>query len=404
MAQGQAGIPDDIIPPILRDKVGPQAPERLRLLVARAQVPMPPAQLGVALGVLVHDANREIADAAVSSMQDLPRSVMQALSGSALHARILDVYARVLSNDLDVLRALLRNESCSDKTIRWMAKSLRGPILPNIGTNQRRLLRSPKIIEALINNPATPTPTVASTLETAIRNQLELSTIRNAKALAEGFFGKIDDMLNEDKPAEEIELEVEEGLDEKLMEQVLNHQDRSSSTAASTKAEESEEIEAQEQLEEKEEEKAKKKEPEPEEEEEGSSALWKLVSKMNMAQKVRLAMVGDINARKLLIRDVKRSVYMTVLRSPRLTVKEIGNFAKNKSLNEDIIRYIASNRDWTKAYSTKLGLIYNPKCPPNVAMAFVRTVRHNDLMKIARAKDVPAYVARAAKQVLERKQ
>ena len=73
----------------------------------------------------------------------------------------------------------------------------------------------------------------------------------------------------------------------------------------------------------KEEEKPARKPQEPQEEEEGSTALWKLISKMNMAQKVRLAMVGDINARKLLIRDVKRSVYMTVLRSPRLTVKEI---------------------------------------------------------------------------------
>ena len=191
MAQGQSGIPEDIIPPILRDKVGPQAPERLRQLVARAQVPMPPAQLGVALGVLVHDSNRDIADAAVASMRDLPRSVMKALAGSNLHVRILDVYARILSNDLDVLRALLRNEACSDKTVRWMAKTLRGPILPNIGTNQRRLLRDSKIIEALINNPATPTPTVAATLETAIRNKLELSSIRNAKTLAEGFFGKL---------------------------------------------------------------------------------------------------------------------------------------------------------------------------------------------------------------------
>tara|TARA_B100000674_G_scaffold492126_1_gene511505 strand:+ start:390 stop:1397 length:1008 start_codon:yes stop_codon:yes gene_type:complete len=335
-------------------------------------------------------------------MRDLPRSVMKALAGSKLHARILDVYARILSSDLDVLRALLRNEACSDKTVRWMAKSLRGPILPNIGTNQRRLLRDPKIIEALINNSATPTPTVAATLETAIRNDLDLATIRNAKTLAEGFFGKLDDMSSDEKSEEE--LQVEEGLDEGLMEQVLNHQTRSSQTDAVTEKAEEKEPEPEKAIETKEEEKPARKPQEPQEEEEGSTALWKLISKMNMAQKVRLAMVGDINARKLLIRDVKRSVYMTVLRSPRLTVKEIGNFAKNKSLNEDIIRYIANNRDWTKAYSTKLGLIYNPKCPPNIAMAFVRSVRHNDLMKIARAKDVPAYVARTAKQVLERKQ
>ena len=401
MTEHQTGMQEDIIPPILRDKVGPDAPERLRLLVARAQVPMPPAQLGVALGVLVYDSNQEIAESALHSMRDMPRSVMKALSGSALHSRILDVYARVLSNDIEVLRALLRNEACSDTTVRWMANTLRGPILTNVGTNQRRLLRSPDIIEALINNAATPTPTIAAVLETAIRNKLDLSTIKNATTLAEGFFGKIDDMLSSTAAAENRPQALEEGLDEGLMAQVLSHQtrhgkDTKSEEPVSTNVKDEPERETAE-------EKRATPSDQPIEEEETSTALWKLISKMNMAQKVRLAMVGDINARKLLIRDVKRSVYMTVLRSPRLTVKEIGNFAKNKSLNEDIIRYIASNRDWTKAYSTKLGLIYNPKCPPNIALGFVRAMRHNDLMKIARAKEVPAYVSRAAKQVLERK-
>jgi hypothetical protein len=403
MTQAPSGIPEDIIPPILRDKVGPQAPERLRQLISRAQLPMPPAQLGVALGVLAHDSNREIADSAVKSLQDLPRSVMQALAGSGLHARILDVYARIFSKDLDILRALLRNEACSDTSVRWMAKTLRGPILPNIGTNQRRLIRSPKIIEALINNPATPTPTVAATLETAIRNELDLGAIKNAKTLAEGFFGKIDDMLSGEAATEELELTVDEGLEEELMEALLSSPAQGGSRGPKSEEANDESAEAG-----KEEPKAEPKEREvkneEEPQEEQSTVLWKLIGQMNMAQKVRLAMVGDINARKLLIRDVKRSVYMTVLRSPRLTEKEIASFAKNKALNEDIIRFIASNRDWTKAYGTKMGLIFNPKCPPSQAINFVRTVRHNDLMKIARAKDVPAYVSRAAKQILERKQ
>jgi hypothetical protein len=401
MTQAPVGIPEDIIPPILRDKVGPQAPERLRQLISRAQLPMPPAQLGVALGVLAHDSNREIADTAVKSLQDLPRSVMQALAGSGLHARILDVYARIFSKDLDILRALLRNEACSDTSVQWMAKTLRGPILPNIGTNQRRLIRSPKIIEALINNPATPTPTVAATLETAIRNQLDLGTIKNARALAEGFFGKLDDMLSPEAVEEELKLSVEEGLEEEFMEELLSRPEQGGPRGPKSedeKVELADEEAGNEQAED------APKQLSEEKKEEKSNVLWRLIGQMNMAQKVRLAMVGDINARKLLIRDVKRSVYMTVLRSPRLTEKEIASFAKNKALNEDIIRFIASNRDWTKAYSTKMGLIFNPKCPPSQAINFVRTVRHGDLMKIARAKDVPAYVVRAAKQILERKQ
>ena len=394
MAEAQTGIPTEIVPPILRDKVGPEAPKRLRQAIARAQVPMPPAQLGVALGVLAHDADREISTTAVSSLRDLPRSVMQALAGGQLHARILDVYARVLSNDLDVMRALLRNEACHDSTIEWMARSLRGPILPNIGTNQRRLLRSPKIIEGLINNPATPTPTVAAVLETAIRNRLDLGMIQNAKVLAEGFFGKIDDMLIA-QAGEELVLKKEEGLEAEVMEALLREGVRGA------EEEKAEEEKAEEEAKEVPEERKPEKKAEPEEEE--TKVLWRLVAKMNMAQKVRLAMVGDINARKILIRDVKRSVFMTVLRSPRLTKREISSFAMNKALNEDIIRFIAKQREWTKNYRTRMGLIRNPKCPPSQALTFLRSLSQKDLAKIARAKDVPTYVARAAKVAVEKK-
>lgn len=387
-------IPDDIIPAILRDKIGPDASPRLRKLIARAQVPMPPAQLGVALCVLAHDPDPELANTAIASLRDLPRSVVQALAGSQLHPRLLDVFARALSNDLDLLRALLRNESCEDDTISWMARKLRGPILANIGTNQRRLLRSPAIIESLINNVATPTPTIAAVLEAAIRNDLDLGTIRNAKALAEGFFGETGDMLRRQRDSKESDPAVNEGIEAADMESLLVQQQVQPSPQTEVDSPVSEEPVAS----------RPAKAADKKEDEDESKALWQLIAKMSMAQKVRLATVGDVNARKLLIRDVKRSVFMTVLKSPRLTAREISTFASNKTLNEDVISYISRKREWTKAYSTRIALVKNPKCPANQALVFLKTLRHQDLMKLARAKDVPAYIARGAKTAIARTQ
>jgi len=121
---------------------------------------------------------------------------------------------------------------------------------------------------------------------------------------------------------------------------------------------------------------------------------------MSVPQKVRLALLGSEAARRELIRDTRRIVYMSVMNSPRLTDKEISDFAKNKALNEEIIRTIATNRDWTASYAVKMSLITNPKCPPPLATQFMRLMQPKDVKNFARSHDVPGYVTRAAKQLL----
>ena len=113
-------------------------------------------------------------------------------------------------------------------------------------------------------------------------------------------------------------------------------------------------------------------------------------------------MLGDINVRKMLIRDPKKTISMAVLKSPRLTDKEISDYAKNKALNEDIIRMIAKSREWTRNYATKLALLHNPKCPANMALSFLKMLRKKDVLAISRAKDVPAHVVRQAKAIIEK--
>ena len=66
MTDARTQTPQSVIPEALRNRIGPDAPRRMRMLVARAQLPMPPSQLGVALAVLAREQDREIADAAVS--------------------------------------------------------------------------------------------------------------------------------------------------------------------------------------------------------------------------------------------------------------------------------------------------------------------------------------------------
>ena len=131
--------------------------------------------------------------------------------------------------------------------------------------------------------------------------------------------------------------------------------------------------------------------------------LWRAISNMKAAQKVRLAILGNASARKILIRDPKKAVSMAVLRSPRLTDKEVSYFATQKSISEDVIRMIAKNREWTRHYSTKVALVKNPKTPPQQSMWFLKSLHLADLKSLARDRDVPGVIMKSAKRMVDQK-
>lgn len=395
------------IPAELLPRVGPDAPAKAKLMVAKALLPMPPDQLGVALGVLARDPDEAIAEAARASLGDLPRNVLESLAGGASPGLVLDVFAHVLSEDVDLLRILIRNEATADETVRWMARSLRGDVLPIIAANQRRLIREPLIIAALVANAATPTPTLAPVIETALRNDVDTSRIPGFKQLAEAFFGDLshiqtahaaradggdearDEASVQEAPTLTLELspDAQGGADEDHLETLLRlsaaEPDPSDEDRLLRRVHQDQEDE--------------------EAEDDDKKSLWGKINDMNVPQKVRLALMGDASARAILIRDAKKTVAMATIRSPRMTLKEVAGFAQNKAIAEDVIRHIARNREWTKNYSVRLALVKNPKCPTSQAVNFLAGLRNQDIRNLARARNVPAYVARAAKGILTRR-
>jgi hypothetical protein len=130
-------------------------------------------------------------------------------------------------------------------------------------------------------------------------------------------------------------------------------------------------------------------------------AVYAQVQKLSIPEKVRMALLGNEFARSVLIKDSRRVVYMAVLKSPALSEKEIIAFAKDKALNEEIVRNIATNRDWTKLYAVRHALVQNPKCPPAIAQNFLKTLTPKDLKLLSLSHDVPGYIAKQAKQLLQ---
>jgi hypothetical protein len=121
--------------------------------------------------------------------------------------------------------------------------------------------------------------------------------------------------------------------------------------------------------------------------------------KLNVAERQVLALKGNAEERAILIRDTARMVSHSVLKNPRLSDNEITVFAGMRSLHEDILRVIASSREWTKTYSVVVALIRNPKTPPGLSIQFLGRLGTRDLKIAAGDKNIPELLRRNARNM-----
>jgi|YNPNPStandDraft_1061719.scaffolds.fasta_scaffold87958_2 hypothetical protein len=128
--------------------------------------------------------------------------------------------------------------------------------------------------------------------------------------------------------------------------------------------------------------------------------LYQKIIKMSIPQKIRLAMMGNREARNILILDHNKAVVMAVLRSPKLTENDVFTFAQQRNLAEEVYKYIARNKNWIKNYALKLALVNNPKTPLAIALRFLDHLQERDLKNLSRSKNVSNVLAKAAAQLL----
>ncbi len=132
-------------------------------------------------------------------------------------------------------------------------------------------------------------------------------------------------------------------------------------------------------------------------------SLYAAVQKMSVMQKIKLARMGGKEARALLVKDRNRIVSAAVLGSPKLTETEVIGFAQNRSIGEELLRIISTNRDWTKNYQIKLALVQNPKTPQPQAIKFINYLQDKDLRGLMKSKDVSSNICAQARRILTKK-
>lgn len=139
-------------------------------------------------------------------------------------------------------------------------------------------------------------------------------------------------------------------------------------------------------------------EEDAEAEESKSESLFQRIMRLKVSEKIRMATVGDKDARVVLIRDSNRMVQLAIISNPRITEGEVTSIAYSRNVDEEVLRRIANNREWTKLYQVRAALVKNPKTPLSISMKMVQTLPLQDLKEISRSKSVPAAVANAAKR------
>jgi hypothetical protein len=379
--------PLEALPPAVEKVAGPKAPPPLKMMAARGLSPLKPGEMLTALYQLAQSDDPALKQAAQKTATELPEATLKVGLAEALDVRVLDFFARRLFQKPPLLEIVLLNKQTDDDTFRHLATICNENELELIARNEERLLRTPGIIAALYLNPKTRMSTAQRALELAVRNNVRVEGIAafdEAKAAIEAEAGKpAADAAALDaafKSAAEVAVDPMAAL-------IVGAVDPAEEEAQLA-AEEKQLVDAL----------AAGEEPATEEIAEEKK---KRLEELPIAAQIRAATLGNSFARATLIRSKNKQVAMACVKSPAVKDSEAMHWAANRSLDEDIIRYIANKRQWTRLYGVKVALCNNPKCPIPTAMGFLPHLRPSDLKAVSRSKGVPSAVANAAKQMLQ---
>jgi hypothetical protein len=118
-------------------------------------------------------------------------------------------------------------------------------------------------------------------------------------------------------------------------------------------------------------------------------SLLQRMAKMNIVERIQLAVKGGREERMLLIRDPNKIVQRGVLQSPRLTDLEIESFAAMTNVSQEVLRIISKTRNFMKSYVVVKNLTKNPKSPLDVSLHLLPHLTPTDLKQLCANKNIP---------------
>jgi hypothetical protein len=385
--------------PAVQAIIGEAAPHQARLAAASGLLPLPQSDLLEVLVALRQSEDAEIATAARTTLdsQDA-EDLLAAAKSDETPVAVLDYLATLSQNSRHIHEAVVLNKNTSDQAIAGLAASASdGSLLEMIALNQQRLVRFPKIIDAILANSDRSPEAERRARETkqeffekergAQQIAQELRT-RGQTAAAE-FFESAD--LTEGLSVQDAWMLAEHI---EVSDADLDNSWLPSERFEELKAETPEELAANfkrvieyERL-------------EGEVPAERVTLIRRLMF-MNAKDRVKMAMKGDREARGILIRDSNRVVATAVIHNPRLTDQEVENIAAMRTVADEVLRLISLNRNWARSYSIIHNLVRNPRTPLPTVISTLPRIRTKDLKQLSQNRNVSEAARRQALRLSE---
>jgi hypothetical protein len=130
---------------------------------------------------------------------------------------------------------------------------------------------------------------------------------------------------------------------------------------------------------------------------------YQLAQTMGISEKIKMALSGDKEWRKILIKDANKLVSSGVVKNPRMSEPEVLTLLKSGVQNDEIMRLICANKEWVKNYQIRKALIENPKTPLANALRYLGTMNEKDVASYAKSRNISSVVATQAKRMLMNK-
>jgi hypothetical protein len=131
--------------------------------------------------------------------------------------------------------------------------------------------------------------------------------------------------------------------------------------------------------------------------------LIQQITKMNVVQRIQLAIKGPREARTALIRDRNKIIQRAVLQSPKLNDRDVENFAAMTNLSAETLRAISMTRGFIKNYTVAKNLTFNPKTPLDISLRLLQRLTPADVKQLSGNKNVPETLRAMATKLMRQR-
>ena len=389
--------------PVVQSIISGKAPASARMAAARGMLPLPQVEL---LELLVHlraEGDPAISSAAQATLDSQTANDLLSVAKSNEAAPAVLGYLASLTNiDRSVHEAVIAHKNVPEEAIELLSRTTSdSSLLDSIALNQQRLIHSPRIIDAILANPARSAEAERRVKETqreffekerGARQIADELRARGNTAAAEFFESaelstvggalSVDDAWLIARHIEVSDADIDDSwLAREFIEEMMV--ETAEQTATNVLAViNAERVEAG--------------EVSPE-----RISLIRRIMFMTVKDRVKLALKGDREARGILIRDSNKIVATAVIHNPRLTDHEVEGIATMRTVSDEVLRLVGMNRAWARSYPIIHNLARNPRTPLATAIQILPRIRSKDLKSISQNRNVSEGVRRQAYRLVE---